>query len=94
MILLQVFLFLTPWLLFLLTSAITGTPLIEHVESMGIVWVIVSPLWGVWIAFLFYWKGKTIEVLETAKFAVNTVQENKHHAVSAFNFIKRKVKRG
>lgn len=94
MILLQALLILTPWLFFVLISLILDTSINEHAQAISMAWVVISPFWGVAIAFVFYWKGKTIEALETAKFAVETIKDNKHHAVSAFNFIKRKVKRG
>ena len=90
----QVLLLLAPWMLLVVTYFILDMSWKELIVWIGPIWIFVSPLWGIAIAWVFFWKGRTIEVLETAKFAFVTAKDNKHHAINAFNFIKRKVKRG
>ena len=88
MLIFKILFLLLPWIGTAIFYMLGGTP-----EYIAYSWIGVSPIWGAMIAFFFFWEGRAIEVVETAKFAVNTVNENKHHAINAFNFLKRKVAR-
>lgn len=75
-----------PWLMLLCIL-----PFKDFIPSFGIGWLVISPFWAMLVAFLFYWEGKAIAVIDTARDVLSTVQDNKHHAVNAFNFVKSKV---
>lgn len=87
---------IAPILTAVIGSFIFDTPFSVFINEYGKFWVFVSPIWAAIIGVVAYFHGKTIEVVETAKFAVTTVQDNKHHVVNAAkgfsNFIKQRAK--
>lgn len=86
---LKFFTFGMPWALLL--GMYSYSP--EHITSLGVAWLVVSPCWAMFIAFWFFWDGRAIAVIDTARDVISTVQDNKHHAVNAFNFVKSKVQK-
>lgn len=65
----------------------------SFITQFGQWWLFLSVFWGALIAVISYVRGRTIEVLETAKFAVETINDNKHHINSAYSFLKGKVRK-
>lgn len=78
---------LLPWIL---VGIVSLSPI--NITALGIAWLIISPIWAAFVAFLFYWDGRAIAVIDTARDVLSTVNDNKHHAINAFNFVKSKVK--
>lgn len=79
---------------FLWTLLSSQPTLYDQLAQFGFVLLVFSPIWTIFVGWMFFWMGKSIEAIETAKTVVATVKDNKHHAVNAFNFIKKKVNRG
>ncbi len=88
MVFLKILLIFCPWIIFLILSFVIK----ENQMSVALIgWMFISPIWAGCIGVLFYWEGKAIAVIDTAKNVLSTVQDNKHHAVNAFNFVKSKM---
>lgn len=79
---------LLPWVL---VGIVSLSPI--SITNLGIAWLIISPFWAAFVAVLFFWEGRSIAVIDTARDVISTVQDNKHHAINAFNFVKSKVKK-
>lgn len=83
-----ILLIFSPWIIFLILSFI----ITEHPTTYALCgWMFISPIWAGCIGVFFYWEGKAIAVIDTANNVISTVQDNKHHAVNAFNFVKSKM---
>lgn len=82
---------LMPYITAFLWTLVSTQPTYNALSTFGFALLIFSPLWTIFIGWMFYWWGKSIEVIDTAKTVVSLANDNKHHAVNAFNFLKRKV---
>jgi hypothetical protein len=91
MLIAQILLILLPFLLPFLTAFESNMSLYDSLKFISPAWLLVSPIWATAISFISFWRGRTIEILERANWAVTTAKDMTPHAQTIFNFIRSKV---
>ncbi len=91
MLIAQILLILFPFVIPFVVILVSDMSLVEGVKFISPVWLFISPFWAITISVIAFWRGRTIEVIETAKLALVTAKDVSPHGLRAFHFIKKKV---
>lgn len=88
-----IFIAILPYITAFIWTLISSQSTYDALSHFGFILLVASPIWTIFVGWTFFWWGKSIEVLDTAKTVVSLANDNKHHAISALNFIKNRVKK-